>query len=145
MDSEQLIAMLFAEANKADDTQADLMRAAAEMLWEHPDTHAFKNFHSNLCKRFGYTHDERDWRRDLASLEEWIASRAGPTGHKLAAYKDAIADLTTESRYLRQVLAAAKALEARGFFAPSTCADDATADDMAAMRIAIADANWVAA
>ncbi len=37
------------------------------------ETAAFKNFHANLCKRFGYGHDETDWRRDLASLEEWIA------------------------------------------------------------------------
>ncbi len=37
------------------------------------DTHAFKNFHRSLCARFGYTHDEIDWRRDLVSLEEHIA------------------------------------------------------------------------
>jgi hypothetical protein len=34
---------------------------------------AFKNFHRNLCERFGYVHDEKDWYRDLASLEEYIA------------------------------------------------------------------------
>ncbi len=37
------------------------------------DTHAFKNFHRSLCARFGYTHDEIDWRRDQVSLEEHIA------------------------------------------------------------------------
>lgn len=35
----------------------------------------FKNFHKNLCKRFGYQHDEVDWKRDQASLEEHIANR----------------------------------------------------------------------
>ena len=33
----------------------------------------FKNFHRNLCKRFGYWHDDVHWKRDLASLEEHIA------------------------------------------------------------------------
>lgn len=37
--------------------------------WEH----SFKNFHRNLCERFGYVHDEVDWFRDQASLEEYIA------------------------------------------------------------------------
>lgn len=32
----------------------------------------FKNFHKNLCSRFNYSHDEQDWSRDLASLEEHI-------------------------------------------------------------------------
>lgn len=39
------------------------------------DSHDFKNFHRNLCERFGYAHDERDWQRDQLSLIEWIASR----------------------------------------------------------------------
>lgn len=39
------------------------------------DTHAFKNFHRALCDRFGYSHDERDWRRDQVSLIEWIAAQ----------------------------------------------------------------------
>ena len=34
----------------------------------------FKNFHRSLCARFGYSHDERDWKRDQVSLEEYIAS-----------------------------------------------------------------------
>lgn len=44
------------------------------------DTNRFKNFHRSLCNRFGYTHDEKDWRRDLVSLEEHIAAKvAAPT------------------------------------------------------------------
>lgn len=39
-------------------------------------TAAFKNFHRSLCARFGYTHDEKDWQRDLVSLEEHIAAQA---------------------------------------------------------------------
>lgn len=42
---------------------------------EPSDAHAFKNFHRVLCERFGYAHDERDWRRDQISLIEHIASR----------------------------------------------------------------------
>ena len=33
----------------------------------------FKNFHKLLCGRFGYVHDEKDWRRDQLSLIEHIA------------------------------------------------------------------------
>ncbi|WP_260426377.1 hypothetical protein [Burkholderia cepacia] len=40
------------------------------------DTHLFKNFHRQLCERFGYVHDEIDWRRDQVSLIEWIANKA---------------------------------------------------------------------
>lgn len=35
----------------------------------------FKNFHRLLCERFGYAHDERDWKRDQLSLIEWIAGK----------------------------------------------------------------------
>lgn len=35
--------------------------------------HQFKNFHGRLCERFGYVHDELDWKRDQVSLIEWIA------------------------------------------------------------------------
>lgn len=38
----------------------------------------FKNFHRSLCDRFGYGHDEIDWRRDLVSLEEHIAAQLAP-------------------------------------------------------------------
>lgn len=34
----------------------------------------FKNFHRMLCERFGYTHDEKDWRRDQVSLIEYLAT-----------------------------------------------------------------------
>ena len=37
--------------------------------------HEFKNFHRQLCERFGYTHDEVDWKRDQISLIEWIAKQ----------------------------------------------------------------------
>lgn len=39
------------------------------------DSHAFKNFHRLLCERFGYCHDEKDWRRDQLSLIEHIATQ----------------------------------------------------------------------
>ncbi|MBR8343038.1 hypothetical protein KDX40_04705 [Burkholderia ambifaria] len=38
------------------------------------DSRDFKNFHRQLCERFGYVHDEDHWRRDQLSLIEWIAS-----------------------------------------------------------------------
>lgn len=34
---------------------------------------AFKNFHGQLCERFGFQHDPVDWWRDQVSLEEHIA------------------------------------------------------------------------
>lgn len=37
-------------------------------------TREFKNFHRSLCERFGYFHDEKDWKRDQVSLEEHLAS-----------------------------------------------------------------------
>jgi hypothetical protein len=40
--------------------------------------HEFKNFHRLLCDRFGYTHDDVDWRRDQISLIEWIAKQVKP-------------------------------------------------------------------
>lgn len=53
---------------------SDRMSAAAQGAAE-PDDHDFKNFHRQLCERFGYSHDERDWRRDQVSLIEWIAGK----------------------------------------------------------------------
>lgn len=41
------------------------------------DLDDFKNFHRNLCERFGYHHDPVDWKRDQASLEEHIAKQFG--------------------------------------------------------------------
>ena len=46
-----------------------------EVLKGVEDDHEFKNFHRTLCERFGYTHDERDWKRDQLSLIEWIAKK----------------------------------------------------------------------
>jgi len=34
----------------------------------------FKNFHRLLCERFGYVHDDVDWKRDQLSLIEHIAA-----------------------------------------------------------------------
>lgn len=41
------------------------------------DAGDFRNFHRLLCERFGYVHDEREWRRDQLSLIEWIAASTG--------------------------------------------------------------------
>lgn len=41
------------------------------------DDQQFKNFHRQLCERFGYCHDEEDWRRDQVSLIEHIAQTLG--------------------------------------------------------------------
>ena len=43
------------------------------------DAHQFKNFHRLLCERFGYCHDEKDWRRDQVSLIEHIATLTSNT------------------------------------------------------------------
>lgn len=61
------------------------------------DSHAFKNFHRSLCARFGYTHDENDWRRDLASLEEHIA--------RMAAHPSACELVVDEAMFARLALA----------------------------------------
>lgn len=59
--------------------------ALAELKWSdgepssEPDTlHEFKNFHRNLCERFDYCHDEKDWQRDQVSLIEHIARKVSP-------------------------------------------------------------------
>lgn len=44
------------------------------IIRQRDDTHGFKNFHRSLCDRFGYAHDQIDWRRDQVSLIEHIAS-----------------------------------------------------------------------
>lgn len=51
--------------------------ASGKVRSEDPD-HAFKNFHRALCERFHYVHDEVAWKRDLLSLEEWIAKHFSP-------------------------------------------------------------------
>jgi hypothetical protein len=48
---------------------------AADAASPNDDSHRFKNFHRLLCERFGYVHDEKDWRRDQISLIEWIAKQ----------------------------------------------------------------------
>lgn len=74
------------------------VRAAPQ---EVGDSHAFKNFHRSLCARFGYTHDENDWRRDLASLEEHIARMAAhPSACELGAVREA---LEAAARSLRTI------------------------------------------
>lgn len=60
--------------------------------------HSFKNFHYRLCERFGYSHDEVDWDRDLASLEEWIAKR-------LTAAEDALRVAREDGKRLDWLLA----------------------------------------
>lgn len=45
----------------------------ANMAEISTNAESFKNFHRSLCERFGYTHDELYWWRDLVSLEEHIA------------------------------------------------------------------------
>ncbi len=51
-------------------------KVAALAAAQADDAHAFKNFHRSLCARFGYVHDDVDWRRDQVSLEEHIAKMA---------------------------------------------------------------------
>jgi hypothetical protein len=55
------------------------------------DAHAFKNFHRLLCERFGYSHDEKDWRRDQLSLIEFIAAKVA-VGAAPAPIREAITD-----------------------------------------------------
>jgi len=41
---------------------------------QEPVANYGKVLHASLCRRFGYSHDEQFWWRDLVSLEEHIAS-----------------------------------------------------------------------
>lgn len=52
--------------------------SAVEMTREPEPIHSFKNFHRQLCERFGYAHDEVEWQRDQVSLIEHIAKRCTP-------------------------------------------------------------------
>lgn len=72
------------EALKADDVEAE-----------------FKNFHKNLCDRFGYVHDDVDWRRDQASLEEFIARKLN---HNTVTLHGANAQLSNRCRDLTTCL-----------------------------------------
>jgi hypothetical protein len=56
--------------------------------------HKFKNFHRLLCERFGYVHDEVDWKRDQISLIEWIAKRVADGGKGEAVYQYKVRDLS---------------------------------------------------
>jgi hypothetical protein len=47
----------------------------------------FQNFHRLLCERFGYVHDEKDWKRDQLSLIEHIAGCA--EGGKSESFEEA--------------------------------------------------------
>lgn len=63
---------------------------AKAWLDERADSNAaFKNFHRQLCLRFGYTHDEKDWFRDQVSLIEWVATHR-PTESPYAVIADAL-------------------------------------------------------
>jgi hypothetical protein len=53
-----------------------LERDEARVALASASDHKFKNFHRLLCERFGYVHDEKDWKRDQVSSIEWIASGA---------------------------------------------------------------------
>lgn len=55
------------------------------------DTAKFKSFHRLLCERFGYTHDEKDWRRDQLSLIEHIAKRRAVVTESLPSKRQLIA------------------------------------------------------
>lgn len=60
-------------------------KAETALKAANEDVGAFKNFHRSLCDRFNYTHDEKDWRRDQVSLEEWIANRVKAAERERAA------------------------------------------------------------
>ena len=62
-----------------DDTEAlPTPKAEPAPIPKYQTPHDFKNFHRQLCARFGYVHDEQFWWRDLVSLIEHIASKAQP-------------------------------------------------------------------
>lgn len=62
------------EVNKLRAEMAAAHQSAVESI------HSFKNFHRQLCERFGYGHDEVDWQRDQVSLIEHIAKQALSSG-----------------------------------------------------------------
>lgn len=64
--------------------------------------HEFKNFHRLLCERFGYGHDEIDWKRDQVSLIEHIAKRC--TAPEPAVMQLERAQLIAENVQLKQRL-----------------------------------------
>jgi hypothetical protein len=67
----------------------DQKRALLDDGGKDSSDHKFKNFHRNLCERFGYVHDEVDWKRDQVSLIEWIAKQVdGGKGEAVATLHD---------------------------------------------------------
>ena len=63
----------YALGRKRGQADAASVLAATPAAAEPDALHDFKNFHRNLCNRFGYFHDDENWQRDLCSLEEHIA------------------------------------------------------------------------
>ena len=55
---------------------------AATLRQQGEADHEFKNFHRLLCERFGYSHDDIDWKRDQISLIEWIAKPSGESSFR---------------------------------------------------------------
>ena len=71
-----------------DDTEAlPTPKAEPAPIPKYQTPHDFKNFHRQLCARFGYVHDEQFWWRDLVSLIEHIASKAQPAVEPVAEWK----------------------------------------------------------
>lgn len=66
----------FADIGNTDDdaTIPLFMHASSFAPNKFANEESFKNFHRNLCQRFGYTHDDKFWWRDLSSLIEHIAA-----------------------------------------------------------------------
>ena len=63
---------------------APTTKAEPAPIPKYQTPHDFKNFHRQLCARFGYVHDEQFWWRDLVSLIEHIASKAQPAVEPVA-------------------------------------------------------------
>ena len=74
------------EAEDDDNFRAALTATASAEPVVTEDAHQFKNFHRLLCERFGYCHDEKDWRRDKVSLIEHIAALTAAVSAKPVAY-----------------------------------------------------------
>lgn len=86
-----------------------------------------------MCREY-----ERAWRSGAhAWAPDWLPHRNAKALIEAAE--------TNGGAVATDLIDAARRLERRGFFAPSTCADDATAADMALMRAAIAKLTGSAA
>lgn len=90
----------------------------------------FKNFHRVLCERFGYGHDEIDWRRDQLSLIEHIAKMVPQRGadHGLARQRRSEVMNTEEraelqARLLREERARIAELRAALFRLQAACVE----------------------